>query len=86
MMDRMVKKGLLKVEKIRNLYLYRSAVTHKQACKSEITRTIKRAFAGAVSPMMQFLVENEDLPEAEIDKLEKLIKAKRKVSNKVNQQ
>jgi BlaI family penicillinase repressor len=78
MMDRMVKKGLLTTEKIRNLYLYRSAVTRKQARKSEITRTIKRAFEGAISPMMQFLVENEDIPDAEIDKLETLIKAKKK--------
>ena len=78
MMDRMVKKDLLKVEKIRNLHLYRSSVTRKQARKSEITRTIKRAFEGAISPMMQFLVENEDIPDAEIDKLEKLIKAKKK--------
>ena len=78
MMGRMVKKGLLNVEKVRNLHFYRSAVTQKQARKSEITRTIKRAFEGAISPMMQFLVENEDIPDAEIDKLEKLIKAKKK--------
>jgi BlaI family penicillinase repressor len=77
-MDRMVKKGLLTVEKIRNLNLYRSAVTQMQARKSEITRTIKRAFEGAISPMMQFLVENEDISDAEIDRLEKLIKEKKK--------
>ena len=77
-MDRMVKKGLLNVEKIRNLNLYRSAVTQKQARKSEITRTIKRAFEGAISPMMQFLVENENITDAEIDSLEKLIRDKKK--------
>lgn len=78
MMDRMVCKGLLKVEKIRNLYLYRAAVTRKQARKSEITRTLKRAFEGAISPMMQFLVEHEDLPDEDIAKLEALIQAKKK--------
>jgi BlaI family penicillinase repressor len=78
MMDRMVKRDLLSVEKIRNLNLYRSKVTRKQARKSEITRTVKRAFAGAITPMMQFLVENEDLPDAEIDQLEKLIQEKKK--------
>jgi BlaI family penicillinase repressor len=77
MMDRMVKKGLLDVEKIRNLNLYRSAVTQKQARKSEITRTIKRAFEGAISPMMQFLVEDEDISDAEIDRLEQLIRDKK---------
>lgn len=78
MMDRMTAKGLLKVEKIRNLHLYRAAVTQKQARKSEIARTIKRAFEGAISPMMQFLVENEDLPDEDIAKIEALIKAKKK--------
>jgi BlaI family penicillinase repressor len=77
-MDRMVKKGLLEVEKIRNLNLYRSAVTQKQARKSEIKRTIKRAFEGAISPLMQFLVEEEDISDAEIDRLENLIRDKKK--------
>lgn len=78
MMDRMVKKGLLDVEKIRNLNLYRSAVTQKQARKSEISRMIKRAFEGAISPMMQFLVEEEDISDDEIDRLEQLIRDKKK--------
>ena len=78
MMDRMVKKDLLKVEKIRNLNLYRSAVSKKQARKSEIRRTIKRAFEGAISPMMQFLVENEKISSEEISQIEKLIKEKKK--------
>ena len=43
MMDRMVAKGLLKTERIRNLILYRSAITRRQAQKGEVTRTIKRA-------------------------------------------
>ena len=31
LMDRMVKKGLLQTERIRNLYLYRAAITRAQA-------------------------------------------------------
>ena len=81
MMDRMVKKGLLKTEKIRNLYLYRSAVTQSQARKSEITRTLKRAFDGTFTPMMQFLIENDQLCEEEYRRLEELIK-KRKAGKK----
>jgi len=82
MMDRMVKKGYLKVEKIRNLNLYRSQVTQKQARKSEISRTIKRAFDGAISPMIQFMVENENISDDEIKQLEKLIKEKKEKSSK----
>src|SRR5512145_2492113 len=61
LMDRMVKKGLLTTERIRNLYLYRSAITRAEAQRSEILRTVKRAFDGALTPMMQFLIENESL-------------------------
>jgi len=79
MMDRMVKKGLLKARKIRNIYLYRSAVSKKQARSGEIRRTLKRAFDGAFTPMMQFMIENEELSDSEYKQLEKLIKA-RKIS------
>ena len=81
MMDRMVKKGLLKTEKIRNLYLYSSAVTKSQARKSEITRTLKRAFDGTFTPMMQFLIENDQLTEEEYSHLEKLIKKRKQRKN-----
>lgn len=78
MMDRMVKKGLLKVEKIRNLYLYSSAITKPEAQKSEIMRTLKRAFNGTITPMMQFLIENDELTEAEYKHVERLIKNRKR--------
>ena len=78
MMDRMVKKGLLKAEKIRNVYLYRSAVTQSQARQSEITRTLKRAFDGTFNPMMQFLIENDQLSEEEYLHLEDLIRKRKR--------
>ncbi len=78
MMDRMVNKGLLKTEKICNLYFYNSAVTQSQARKSEITRTLKRAFDGTFTPMMQFLIENDQLSEKEYHHLEQLIKKRKR--------
>ncbi|OHB55302.1 MAG: hypothetical protein A2Y12_00605 [Planctomycetes bacterium GWF2_42_9] len=77
MMDRMVKKGLLKAEKIRNLYLYRSIITRHCACKNEIARTLKRAFDGTFTPMMQFLIENDQLSDEEYHQLEHLIKQRK---------
>jgi len=77
MMDRMVTKGLLKTERIRNLILYRSVITRRQAQKSEIMRTVKRAFDGALTPMMQFLLDNHNLSQKQLNELEKLIKKKR---------
>jgi len=84
MMDRMVKKRLLKTRKLRNVYLYSSAVSKSQARKSEIMRTLKRAFDGTLTPMMQFLIENDELSEKEYKQLEQLIKnRKRNKSTKV---
>jgi predicted transcriptional regulator len=76
MMDRMVTKGLLKTERIRNLILYRSAITRKQAQSGEIMRAVKRAFDGAMTPMMQFMLDN-NLTQKQLDELETLIKKKR---------
>ncbi|GAG15854.1 unnamed protein product [marine sediment metagenome] len=81
MMDRMVTKGLLATERIRNLILYRSAITRRQAQKGEITRAIKRAFDGALTPMMQFLLNNNKLSQKQLTELESLIKSKKKKLN-----
>lgn len=78
LMDRMVAKGLLSTEKIRNLIFYRSAVTRKQAQKGEIMRAVKRAFGGALTPMMQFLLDSNQLSEEQLKELESLIKRKRR--------
>jgi len=77
MMDRMVAKGLLTTEKVRNLIFYRSAITRKQAQKGEIMRALKRAFDGALTPMMQFLLDNHRLSQKQLAELETLIKKKR---------
>jgi len=84
MMDRMVAKGLLKQEKIRNLTLYRSVITKKEAQTCEIMRTVKRAFNGALTPMMQFLLENKDLSHDELNDLEAMIKSKKEKVKKIS--
>ena len=77
LMDRMVKKGLLTTERFHNLKLYRSAITKVQAQKGEIMRTVKRAFDGALTPMMQFLLDEQNLSQKQLAELESLIRKKR---------
>lgn len=77
MMDRMVAKGLLKTERIRNLILYRSAISKRVAQKCEIMRAVKRAFDGALTPMMQFLLNSNNLTEGELSEMEEMIKSKK---------
>lgn len=80
LMDRMVTKGLLTTERIRNLILYRSVITRVQAQKGEIMRAVKRAFDGALTPMMQFMLDEHKLSQKQLAELESLIRKKRRKS------
>lgn len=82
MMDRMVIKGLLQTQRIRNLILYSSVITKKEAQRGEIMRAVKRAFGGAMTPMMQFLLDSKSLTEEELDQLEAMIKSKKEKAKK----
>jgi BlaI family penicillinase repressor len=72
-MDRMVAKGLLTTTAIRNLTLYSARISRADAQRGELQRLLRRAFDGALSPMVQFLVEEEDLSAKEIAELRKVI-------------
>jgi len=82
LMDRMAAKKLLTAEKIRNQTLYRSVVTPAQAQRSELLYALKHAFNGALTPMVQCLIESRDLSVEELTKLESLIKARKKTAKK----
>jgi BlaI family penicillinase repressor len=78
-MDRMVNKGFLKIRKIRNLQLFSSAISEVDAKRGEFRKMLQRAFDGALTPMMQFLIEHEGLSKTESAQLRKLVnKAKNK--------
>ncbi|HNS19622.1 MAG TPA: BlaI/MecI/CopY family transcriptional regulator [Sedimentisphaerales bacterium] len=78
LMDRMVAKGLLTTERIRNLMLYRSAISRQDAQRGELMRAVTRAFGGAFTPMMQFMLDSDALSRKELDDLESLIRKKRR--------
>jgi BlaI family penicillinase repressor len=71
-MDRMVEKGLLDIERIRNLQLFKSRISELDAKRGEFRKMLKRAFDGALTPMMQFLIEHEGLSKEEASQLRKL--------------
>ena len=80
LMERMAAKGLLTSEKLRNLTLYRSAVSRQQAQLGELRYALKNAFDGALTPMVQCLLESERLDSGQLDQLEDLIAARRKTA------
>jgi len=77
-MDRMVAKGLLATQAVRNLTLFSARVTRAEAQRGELKRLIQRAFDGALTPLIHFLVEEEDLTADEIAELRKLINRRSK--------
>jgi BlaI family penicillinase repressor len=82
LMDRMVAKDLLTAEKVRNATVYKSAVTRIQAQRGELLYALKHAFNGALTPMVQCLLDNKELSAEELTELESLIKAKRRKAKK----
>ena len=83
-MERMAAKGFLTSEKLRNLTLYRSAVSRQQAQLGELRYALKNAFDGALTPMVQCLLESERLDSGQLDQLEALIAARRKTARAKN--
>ena len=77
LMDRMVRKGFLTTERIRKLMLYSSAITRREAQNNEILKTLKRAFEGAMTPMMQSPLDSDHISHSELDELEAMIQAKK---------
>jgi BlaI family transcriptional regulator, penicillinase repressor len=77
-MDRMVAKGLLATKAIRNLTLFSARITRAEAQRGELKRLIQRAFDGALTPLIHFLVEEENLTAEEIAELRKLINRRSK--------
>jgi BlaI family penicillinase repressor len=78
MMDRMVAKGLLRAEKTGKTTAFRSVVTRDQAQRGELLYALKNAFNGALTPMVQCLLNTGELSHRELANLEALIKAKKK--------
>lgn len=72
-MDRMAEKGFLKISKIRNLQLFSSTISQEQAQKGEFKKMLKRAFDDALTPMMQFLLENEEFSSNDLKQMRLMI-------------
>ncbi|HWQ92520.1 MAG TPA: BlaI/MecI/CopY family transcriptional regulator [Clostridia bacterium] len=78
LMDRMVGKELLTATKSGKHTLFRSAVTRRQAQHGELLYALKNAFNGALTPMVQCLLETGELSAREVAEVEALLRAKKK--------
>ena len=82
LMDRMVAKELLAAQKKSNQTLYRTAVTRAQAQRGELLYALKHAFNGALTPMVQCLLDTKDVSRDELDQIKQLIAAHEKTRGK----
>ena len=72
-MDRMVAKGVLGAKKEGKLTIYHSVVTRGQAQRGELLYALKHAFSGALKPMMQCMLDTNEVSRTELDELKKVI-------------
>ena len=84
LMDRMVAKGVLKAKKAGKLTIYQSVVTRAEAQRGELFYALKHAFNGALTPLVQCLLDTHDVSHAELDALKKIIAAHEAESPAVN--
>jgi BlaI family penicillinase repressor len=82
LLDRMVAKGLLKGAKSGKLTLYRTAVTREQAQRGELLYALKHAFNGALTPLVQCLLDTNEVSREELDQIKQLIAAHEKTGGK----
>ena len=82
MMDRMVAKGLLTAEKEGKVTRFRSAITQEEARRGELLYALKHAFSGALTPMVQCLLDTGRVSADELAELETLIQDRKKRSKK----
>ncbi len=77
-MSRLAEKGMLRRKKEGRAYLYSPAVAQEKAASSLLQSLIRRLYDGATGKAIAQLLETEDnVDDAELERLEKLIRAKR---------
>jgi len=83
LMDRMVAKGLLHATKFGKLTSYKTAITREQAQRGELLYALKHAFNGALTPMVQCLLDTNDVSREELDQLKQLIASHEKSAGRI---
>jgi len=78
MLDRLAKKGILKVKKERNVSMYEPVVSQKKTKQTAIKTFVNQVFEGAVGPLMHHLVAEKELSKKEREELVRILKEEEK--------
>ncbi len=72
-MERMVKKGLLKKEKIGLVNFYSPLISEKEALKEATENFVDKAFEGSFGLLANFLVNSDKLKASDLKELKKML-------------
>ncbi len=78
LLSRMVVKGAVAYDQIGNSYLYRAAVPREELTRQEVQNVFERVVGAAVSPVLAHFIDEANLSDEEIRKLQQLLDEKRK--------
>jgi BlaI family penicillinase repressor len=78
MLDRLVKKGILSVNKDRKISLYEPVDSKKKTRQAAIKSFVNQAFDGAIGTLVHHIVAEEELSKKEREELVRILKEERK--------
>jgi BlaI family transcriptional regulator, penicillinase repressor len=78
LLNRLVKKKALTVEKYKNLFLYSPALKEADCVRAESQSFLERFFGGDVRPLLIHFAENKQLTAEDLKELQKILKQSNK--------
>jgi predicted transcriptional regulator len=78
LLSRLVAKGAVEYDQVGNSYLYRPAVPREEMTRREVRSVFERLMGAAVSPVLAHFINEAELSDEDIRKLQKLLDEKRK--------
>ncbi len=78
MLDRLAKKGVIKVNKKRNVSMYEPIASQEKTRQAAIKSFVNQAFDGAIGTLMHHIVAEEELSRKEREELMRILKEEEK--------
>ena len=78
LLSRLVAKDAVAYDQVGNSYLYRAAVVREDVTRQEVRSVFERVVGAAVSPVIAHFIDEAELSDEEIRKLQELLDEKRK--------
>jgi BlaI family penicillinase repressor len=78
LLNRLVKKKALAVQKYKNLFLYSPAIQETDCVRAESQSFLERFFGGDVRPLLIHFAENKQLTEDDLHELRKILRQAKK--------